>query len=339
MEENKLNIENGTTLDVPQPTFCCFTLTDDCLLRCKMCQKWKEDIFIRTGQEKVTLDDWKKCAQSLKEFAPGDLTINFGGGEVTLIGWLFDLVKFCHELGFKTNIATNAVLVDEKMAKKIADSCLDYINISLDSLLEGIHDDLRGVNGVYKKALHAIELIREYSPHTKIGLCSVIMQPTLDGMVDLVKWVQANEKVDMISLMVLMQPNNTQPVDVWWQDKEFSSLWPKDLVKIEKILDELIELKKKGYKICNEVEHIEAFKTYFKAPDMYVKKSTCNIERAVHVTSVGDMFMCFRHDKLGNISDQTLKDMWQSPKADQIRQKIRGCRENCHFLLNCKFEA
>jgi len=31
--------------------------------------------------------------------------------------------------------------------------------------------------------------------------------------------------------------------------------------------------------------------------------------------------------------------MWTGESAGLVRKQINACRENCHFLLNCKFEA
>ena len=335
--DSEKNIDNPEELT--NLTFCCFSICDDCMLRCRMCQKWKEDIYIKSDRRKMTLEDWKQSALSLRKIAPDDFIINFGGGEITIVPWLFDLVKFCHDLGFKTNIATNAFIVDKQMVEKMHDSGLDYINISLDSVDRKTHDYLRGVEGVYDKVMNVIDLVNEFAPNTQISICSIIMQPTLAGMVDLVKWVQQNDKINMIYLMVLMQSNNTEQQDKWWKDEAFNELWPKDYKQVEAVLDELIELKTKGYKICNPVDHLEAFKTYLFDPDTYVKQSTCNIDHAIHISSVGDMFMCYRHECLGDVRDKTIEQMWKSEKAKSVRKQINNCRENCHFLLNCKFEA
>jgi len=320
-----------------EPTFSCFTLSDECVLRCQMCQKWKPDIYIKPERKRMELDDWKKCALSLKKIAPKNFVINFGGGEVTTVPWLFDIVEFCHAQGFKTNIATNGFLIDEEKAKKMAAAGLDYINISIDSLNENIHDDLRGVEGAYKRAMRAIDLVNKYSPKTQISICAIIMEQTVEGIKELVYWAQNNPKVAMIYLMAIMQPNNTITQPQWYEN-EFSFLWPKDYEKVEKLLDELIELKKKGYKISNEAEHLQAYKTYFFDPRRYVKKSTCNINRAVHISSVGDIFMCYRYDKLGDAREDDIDQLWNSDSAESIREKIRNCRENCHFLLNCNFD-
>ena len=323
----------------PNLTFCCFSICDDCIVRCRMCQKWKQDIYIKPDCKQMSLEDWKKSALALRKIAPDDFIINFGGGEITTVSWLFELVKFCRELGFRTNIATNGFIIDKPMAEKMRESGLDYINISLDSLDRKTHDYLRGVDGVYDKVMNAIDLVNQYAPNTQISICSIIMRPTLGGMVDLVKWVQQNDKINMIYLMVLMQPNNTKQQTQWWLDNEFNQLWPKDYKQLETVLDELIQLKIKGYKICNPIEHIEAFKTYLFDPNTYVKQSSCNIDHAIHISSVGDMFMCYQHKCLGDVRKTPIDEMWQSEQAKLVRIQIKNCRENCHFLLNCKFEA
>lgn len=333
-----INIDKENTDKTPNLTFCCFSICDDCILRCRMCQKWKEDLNIKADRQSMGLEDWKQSALSLRKIAPDDLVINFGGGEITTVSWLFDLIKFCHQLGFKTNIATNAFIVDKTMVEKMNDSGLDYINISLDSLDRKTHDYLRGVEGVYDQVMRAIDLVNKYAPNTQISICSIIMQPTLSGIVDLVKWVQQNNKINMIYLMVLMQSNNTEQQDKWWKDEAFNELWPKDYKQAELVLNELIQLKIKGYKICNPVDHLEAFKTYLLDPDTYVKQSSCNIDHAVHVSSVGDMFMCYRHQCLGDVRKTPIDVMWQGELAKSVRKQINNCRENCHFLLNCKFE-
>ena len=68
-------IENNMTYekkDYPVLTFSCFTLCDNCLLHCKMCEKWKPDIYIKPERKQLELGDWKKCAISLKKIVPED---------------------------------------------------------------------------------------------------------------------------------------------------------------------------------------------------------------------------------------------------------------------------
>lgn len=326
---------------VPKPGFLCLGIVDSCMLRCKMCQKWKEDILIEGHTKVPAMSDWKRCVDSLREFTDPGFLINFGGGEALMKKDLLELVGYCREKGFRTNIATNAYLIDEDMAKRIADSGLDSVNISLDSLDEKIHDYLRGIPGVYKRVMKAIEYLDKHCADFEIEICSVIYNINQDGIIDIAKWGNADPRINWVVFMVPMQPNNTSDYlqQNWWENKEFDFLWPQDSEKACMIIDELLELKAKGYKISNQVCQLEAFKNYLSYPGSFVKRSPCNLDRALHVSGVGDIFICYGWESIGNIKTDDLKERWHSGDAADVRRKVVTCSRNCHFLLNCYFEG
>ncbi len=318
--------------------FSCFGISDDCILRCKMCNKWKEDIFIKEKAKIPSLKDWKNCVSSLRGITDDSFQINFGGGEPFLKEGLLELVRFCKFKNFKTNIATNGYLIDKEVSKKIADSGLDSLIISLDSLNEETHDYLRGVKGVYQKAMDAIGYLDKFCSGLYKGICCVIYEANLDDVVKLVEWVDKDKRLNSIYFMAAMQPNNT-PLDEKWREKgEYGFLWPGDSRKACSVIDEIIRLKKNGSKITNQICQLEAFKLYYQYPDRFVKNTKCNMDSAVHISSCGDIFLCYRHSLLGNIKTDDLAKVLSSEKADQIRQDIANCKNNCHFLLNCFFK-
>jgi len=326
--------------DIIKPKFSCFGITDDCMLRCKMCNKWKEDLLIKKDYIKApSFSDWKRCVSSLRDITDEDFQINFGGGEPFLKERLLELIKFCKSKKFKTNIATNGYLIDEDMARRIADSGLDSLIISLDSLNEDTHDYLRGISGVYRKAMSALSLLDKFSNGLYKGICCVIYNKNLDDIIKLVEWVDKDKRVNSIYFMAAMQPNNT-PLDAeWYKKDEFNLLWPDDSYKTCSVVDEVIRLKKNGSKITNQVCQLEAFKLYYQYPDRFVKNTKCNMDRAIHISSCGDIFLCYRWASLGNIQTDDLAKALCSEKAQQIKQDIASCRDNCHFLLNCFFEG
>ena len=320
-----------------KPNFCCFGVTDNCILKCKMCRKWKEDIFVKPDNSPPAISQWKDAIASLKKITERGFLINFGGGEPLMMEGILELVRFASDNGFRTNIATNAYLIDEGMAKKIADSGLSTINISLDSDKKSTHDYLRGVDGVYEKAMQAIGHLHRYCPDLKKGICTVISRVNLKDIAVLAEEVQQDSRLDWIYFMAVMQPNNTLP-DSRWFEKEFSYLWP-DVKGAADVINKLIEYKKLGYKIVNQDSQLKAFRSYFTDPGRFVKLAPCNLSRAIHISSVGDIFICFRWGKLGNIRDDKIEDIWHSHKADAVRGDVEGCRNNCHFLLNCFYEG
>ena len=335
----KISCKLNKTSDVVKLDFICFGITDDCILKCKMCHKWREDIFIKEKTKIPTLDDWKKCVSSLRNITRDPVQINFGGGEPFLKEGILELVRFCKSKKFKTNIATNAYLIDEGLAKKIADSGLDSIIMSLDSLEQDRHDYLRGVDGAYHRVMNAIKFLDRHYNEIYKGICCAIYEKNLDDILGLLEWVDRDARLNSIYFMAAMQPNNTSPDTDWYKKKEFAFLWPKDSKKACSVIDEIIRSKRNGSKITNEIPQLEAFKSYYEYPDRFVKNTKCNMDSALHISSCGDVFLCYRWAKLGNIKTDDLAEIWDSGQAKQARQDIATCKNNCHFLLNCFFEG
>jgi MoaA/NifB/PqqE/SkfB family radical SAM enzyme len=335
--------KESTALQKPseklKPGFCCFGVCDDCMLRCKMCHKWKEDLAIK-NQKPADISSWKRAVKSLRAIVDEGFFIHLGGGEALLFKDILEIVRYGVNLGFTVNIPTNGYLIDREMAKKIGRSSLSLMNLSLDSLDEKKHDFLRGMEGVYRRVMEAVEYLDRYAPKTRKGICTVIYDLNLDDILPLTHWVIANEALDWIDFMVVVQPNNTPLDSDWYKSEEFGFLWPKNSQKAKEIIDEVIRLKKDGQaKIVNQICQLEAFKSYIQHPDRFVKKEPCNMDRAVHVSSIGDIFICYRWAKLGNIKTDDLAELWYSEAADNAREDIRKCQDNCHFLLNCYFEG
>lgn len=332
MSPNKENIR--------KPGFCCLGIVDSCMLKCKMCEKWKEDIYAH-GQTQPTLAQYKTFVSQLREIVDEGFEIDIGGGEALMRDDVLDLVRYMRELGFRTTIASNGFIINDALSKRIVESGLSSIILSIDSLKPEVHDEMRGVKGVQEQVLRAIDTIRSYSKDIHIGLCSIIMDKTLDDVTALAEWSNARrDKINSHLFMAVMQPNNTVKQDEWFDSDSIGGIWPRDIDKARAVVDDLITRRRRGDWIGNSVEQLEAFKMYFENPTRFVKKSPCNLDRALHVSAVGDIFLCFRWGTFGNIKDGAdIRELWYSEEAEKIRSDIRTCGDNCHYLLNCFFEG
>lgn len=323
-----------------KPEFGCLGITDNCMLRCKMCNKWKPDIFIKKKDlnSSPTIEQYKKFLIELKELVDDKFVLNFGGGEALLHPDIFEVMKISSEIGFHINLVSNGFLIDENVARKLGNAGLQHIKISLDSIDPKMHDYMRGVDGVHEKALNAIDNLHRFAPNIEIGIISVIYEQTYRDLIPLLDWINSNDKIAHVLVMVAMQPNNTPPEENWWNSKH-GHLWPKDKDALSKLMDKLISLKEKNYKINNSIGQLKAAKEYLRQPDKFVKKTTCNMDKAVHISAIGQIFICFNFGFLGDIcKGDDIRQIWQSQEAEQVRQKIKNCKKNCHFLINCFFE-
>lgn len=322
------------------PGFGCLGITDNCMLRCKMCYKWKPDIFISERDFNLypTVNQYRKFLTGLRELVDNEFVLNFGGGEALLFKDIFKVIKIASKLGIRTNLNSNGFLIDENVAAKLGDAGLQNIKISLDSLNQQTHDYMRGVEGVYEKVMRAIDNLYKFAPKMRISLISVIYEQTYRDFIPLMEWINSNEKIEHVLIMVAMQPNNTPPEEKWWRG-EHGFLWPQDKHEISQLMDELLILKEKGYKINNSPAQLKAAKEYLKYPEKFVKKTVCNMYKAVHVSSIGQIFLCFNYGILGDIRNgDDIRVIWNSKAANEVREKIKTCRKNCHFLINCFFE-
>ena len=64
----------------------------------------------------------------------------------------------------------------------------------------------------------------------------------------------------------------------------------------------------------------------------------CNYDKSICTNSSGDIHMCYFYDKIGNLKEDRLIDVWNSDKANNIRKKINKCTiTHCWFRLNCLY--
>ncbi len=136
--------------------------TQTCNLKCAHCyagsenKKYKGELT--TEQAKVMIDD-------LAEF--GCPVLLFSGGEPTMRKDLLELMKYAKDKGMRVVISTNGTLITPEKARQYAEVGLSYVGVSLDGM-EKVHDQFRGVDGAFRRALEGLENARKAG--IKVGL-------------------------------------------------------------------------------------------------------------------------------------------------------------------------
>ena len=306
------------------------------MLRCKMCNIWKIN-----DPDEISIEGWKRFIRDLRDRTDKAFMINFSGGEPLLKTGILDLVNFCSLQNFTTYIGTNGYLIDKDIALQIADSGLSTIGLSLDSCCEDVHDSLRGVDGVYRRVMQAIDnLDRFCGNRLRIVISAIIMEENLDDIVQLAKWVSLEDRLSGITFQAVMQPFS-EPLDADWQKKEkYSFLWPQDSGKVRGVIDELIRLKTETeHKILNPLSQLQGFNIYYKNPEKFSNEGKCKIAgRAVDIEARGTVKLCFNMSAVGNIKDDNLEDILNSGKAIETAERMINCTEKCHYLINCFYK-
>ena len=133
----------------PKLRFLFIELTDQCNLNCLHCGSGcsgAQHTYLET-------DAIYSVMQSVAaECRTDSIMICLTGGEPMLHPDIYDIIEFAKKLGFPVGMTSNATLIDEKAAVRLAVSGLDTISISIDGL-QAEHDAFRKTPGAFERAL------------------------------------------------------------------------------------------------------------------------------------------------------------------------------------------
>jgi len=127
-----------------------WNITRACNLKCVHC--YNDSGAGKTGND-VTKEQAKNIIDDLADF--GVPSVLFSGGEPLMRPDLFELISYTCDKGLQTAISTNGTLITDKAAKKIKDSGVSYVGVSLDGT-GAVNDRFRGVKGAFDKAVKGI---------------------------------------------------------------------------------------------------------------------------------------------------------------------------------------
>ena len=311
-----------------------FNNTERCQSRCVTCNGWKTPADVM--ERELTLEEWKKILKNLHDWM-GNYQFIISGGEPFLRDDVFEMAQYASDLGDTVNIITNGLALPDKL-DKVLNSAFTNITFSLNSIANPkIHNESRGRDDAFQRTIDSIQNL-VYMNKTRSGhkwknifLSTVVMPSNLQELKPIAQFA----KVEGIGVSYQLMDNGdafSTAVD------ENSQIYGTDIKKAAlKAIDELIELKKQGYPICNGFEQLDAFKILIDTPEK-IQDIQCMVgENNFAIDPYGDARICFCMKPIGNLKDKLPQELWYSEIADEVREGIMNCTMNCR-LLNCNFK-
>ncbi|NLC77271.1 MAG: putative heme d1 biosynthesis radical SAM protein NirJ2 [Clostridia bacterium] len=129
--------------------------TNQCNMFCDHCYRdagAKVAEELSTGEAKAMLDEIAKA---------GFKIMIFSGGEPLMRPDLYELVAYAKSLGLRPVLGTNGTLITVEAARKLKEAGVMGAGISLDSMDEQKHDELRRYQGAYREAIQGMKNCRE----------------------------------------------------------------------------------------------------------------------------------------------------------------------------------
>ena len=311
-----------TDRDATRPVSFYGIVNEHCNIKCRYCEYWR----LKHYKKEMSIEEWQKALLSVKAFV-GTFSINFSGGEPFIKPGFLDLMVWCHRNHIHSGVTTNGSALTRKNCEKLAAAQPFNVNISVDAPYAEVHDYLRGCPGLFEKLSNNIQYLLE--ERDKAGLdFPIIIKPTVNKknfryLPDIVEWVK-----DIGATCV-----NFQPMDRWTPET-YDELWIEkdDLPELQKVADRMLQMKRSGYPILNSALTIALLVLHFQEKKAPPEVLPCRVGmRDFFIKTNGDVEVCFFYPTIGNIREQSAREIWYGPKARDIRKQTVSCDRLCLY--------
>jgi len=134
------------------PKWIAWEVTGRCNLNCIHCRSASS---MSSFDSDFTTSEAKKLIDDITSFCSPVLVLS--GGEPLLRQDLFEIAKYGTDKGLRMCIATNGTLVTDEVCRKMNESGIKIVSLSLDGSTADVHDDFRKQPGAFDATLRAAE--------------------------------------------------------------------------------------------------------------------------------------------------------------------------------------
>lgn len=314
-------------------------LTYRCNSRCLMCDYFKKQARYaqRFGAEMDTRGI-KKIIDELVEMGVSGIGIT--GGEPLLREDLEEVAGYIHAKKIPVSIGTNGLLMDSQRAKRILDTKVDHIQVSLDAPIAEIHDRIRGLAGAYQKTVNGFEnIVRERNSgkyDTRLILSMCFNSQNYMYAIDMIEHAKrlGADNLSYIGFESLALESDSS------EKNKLLQISPRSLIEAQKVMDELIKIKKKSDFIDNSVAGLNLIKRQIKGEALPIR---CFANYSfLYADCFGNIFPCQAYAEMNkpvfNVKDGSIKDFWVSPEYNALRKELSACRK-CFFPCHSELSA
>jgi len=332
-----------------------FEITRRCNLRCKMCQyiDWLEATPTRLQMEgELSTEEWLRVIDQTSRFG----LITFTGGEVFVRKDFMEILEYACKRR-RVHFISNATMLTEPRVqrcvelapKRMGQRGFNFAGVSLDGTRE-VHDIIRAQRGAYDKSIRGLQLLADYKRRAGkkcpvVHINTVIQKENLAVLPDMPA-VVAECGASVLNLLTEMRSHDIQELghvdpgqfsrdDIRnpWIDRRELDAALKATIAAAQACGVEVRLPRMPYEAV--LEHYDGG---YELSDFECRAVWTNL----YVGAKGGVYPCFIQ-KVGNVRENTLKELWNSPQMRTFRQRRRSagfavCRGCCELEYTGRFD-
>lgn len=308
--------------------------TRRCNLACKHCRAVAED---HPYENELDTKASFKLLDEIREV--GQPIIILTGGEPLLRDDIFDIAAYGTKIGLRMVMAPNGTLITEESARKMKESGIKRISISLDGSTPEVHNEFRGVENAYENALKGIELAKQAGIDFQIN--TTITKTNLEQIPKILRLAEELGAVAHHIFLLVPTGRGKYIVDSEINAKEYEETlnWFYDQ-RTKTSLQLKATCAPHYYRILRQRARKEGQKVNFETHGLDAVTKGCLAGTGFcFVSHVGKVQTCgFLDVECGDITQNSFVDVWNnSPVFNQLRNddNLEGKCGICEFRKVC----
>lgn len=289
------------------PKEVCLILTYRCNAKCNMCDVWH---YPTRPSEEITAEDIEKLPSGLR-------FINITGGEAFIRQDIKDIVGAAFKKTKRIVISTNGFFTD-----RIIDLCKIYPDIGIRISIEGLqktNDEIRAIPNGFDRGVRTLLELR------RMGLKDIGFGMT----------VQDTNCMDLIPLYELANALGYEFATATLHNSHYFHKLDNKIEDREKVCDEFEKLVSELLKSNSPKKWFRAYlnyglMNYIKGNKRFLRCETGT--ESCFIDPFGDVLACNGMSEkmsMGNIHNQSFKDIWTGPEAAKVRRTVDTCTKEC----------
>ena len=300
----------------PRPVWAHLYVTRRCNLECNYC-------FVRDNR-RADSDETRMLQIIDRLYLLGCRAIGFIGGEPTLHKGLHEMIRHANDLGMVTHLSTNGVKLTPAYLRRLGESQLDVINLSIDSLSECSHS---GKDYVRSKRIFndLIEARGRYGFEVTVNL--VMTAENIESVVDTVRFIHNYDVPMSIGLIVSSYVNGTKG------DESLYFTTAQQRKQLEDVATELAAMRRQRYNIIDPAAYFIEIGRF--ARGERPKWKCMSGKHSMAVDCDGSYMVC-GNLPVESLSIFDLEKHFYSRVASLRTERFSQCTATC--LSNCMYD-
>jgi radical SAM protein with 4Fe4S-binding SPASM domain len=331
-------------LSIYAPFLVVWDFTRKCNLSCKHCYSNSG----ASSQHELTTKEALNAVEQLADF--GVTALAFSGGEPLTRKDFFEVASHAVERGLYVSVATNGTLLTKENVRKLKQTRINYVEISIDGASPQTHDEFRGVPGAFEKAITGLKNCVE------ADLCVCIATTATKSnlkefpqILDLAEDVGA-ERFTYFNFIPTGRGKELYDQDLAPEEREKLMLFLLDrmskgckvtiLTTAPQLARVAVQCQGVGKEMTMSMAHMQTIKVSRKAVPLADFIGGCGAGRLYcSLSPEGDVHPCvFLPIKVGNLKTEEFGDIWLNSQLFNTlrdRSNLKGACGKCDFKYVC----